>query len=162
MPGYIERALARFQHSIPKRPQNSPHAWQIAVYGALTQYAAAADTSDALSTTDATKIMHVLWILLSSLHSTPLLPNRPHRPKIQCMQPFTCFNIVLAIPMLWYDMGLVPWSFGNTTTRRTCPHQKNDRARAVFTFSATDRSRRSGPTIHLQHTIEPSIFSARS
>jgi len=28
MPGYIERALLRFQHPPPKRPEHAPHAWQ--------------------------------------------------------------------------------------------------------------------------------------
>ena len=28
MPGYIDRALKRFQHSPPARPQHAPHDWQ--------------------------------------------------------------------------------------------------------------------------------------
>jgi hypothetical protein len=28
IPGYIERALQRFQHPTPTRPEHAPHAWQ--------------------------------------------------------------------------------------------------------------------------------------
>jgi hypothetical protein len=37
IPGYIERALQRFQHPTPTRPQHAPHAWQKPTYGAKTR-----------------------------------------------------------------------------------------------------------------------------
>jgi hypothetical protein len=38
MPGYIERALLRFAHPHPSKPQHSPHAWTKPNYGAKTQF----------------------------------------------------------------------------------------------------------------------------
>jgi hypothetical protein len=39
MPGYIEKALHRFTHPSPAKPQHAPHAWEIPQYGARVQYA---------------------------------------------------------------------------------------------------------------------------
>jgi hypothetical protein len=45
MPGYVTKALERFQHPPPKRPQHSPHDWQAPQYGVKTQLTDEADTS---------------------------------------------------------------------------------------------------------------------
>ena len=37
MPEYIEKALHRFQHQLPKRKQHSPHVWQAPKYGQRIQ-----------------------------------------------------------------------------------------------------------------------------
>ena len=40
MPGYIHKALHKFQHPTPKKPQYAPHKWTQPTYGAKVQYAA--------------------------------------------------------------------------------------------------------------------------
>jgi hypothetical protein len=64
MPGYIDRALHRFSHPQPSRPQHAPHAWQRPIYGARTQYATDEDTSPLLSSTDTKRVQEVLGTLL--------------------------------------------------------------------------------------------------
>jgi hypothetical protein len=64
MPGYIERALKRFQHPTPSRPQHSPHEWQKPKYGAKTQYAPMEDTTDLLDVADTKRVQEVLGTLL--------------------------------------------------------------------------------------------------
>ena len=64
MPGYIERALQRFQHPHPARLQHSPHEWQKPNYGAKTQYAQAEDTSEPLDAADTKRVQEVLGTLL--------------------------------------------------------------------------------------------------
>ena len=49
MPGYVEKALARFGHKIPNKPQHQPHKHTIPSYGATVQYAKAEDQSQLLS-----------------------------------------------------------------------------------------------------------------
>ena len=46
MPGYIQRALLRFQH-VPASPlpEHSPHPWQRPNYGAKTQFATVPDNA---------------------------------------------------------------------------------------------------------------------
>jgi hypothetical protein len=39
MPEYVARALARFKHPIPDKPQHQPHQHTIPTYGATVQYA---------------------------------------------------------------------------------------------------------------------------
>jgi hypothetical protein len=64
MPGYIAKALHRFQHVAPKRPQHSPHAWVAPTYGAATQLTAPPDQSPALDAKGATRIQEVVGVLL--------------------------------------------------------------------------------------------------
>ncbi|KAI2498397.1 Reverse transcriptase (RNA-dependent DNA polymerase) [Fragilaria crotonensis] len=64
MPGYIARALQRFQHVAPPKPEHSPHPWQRPTYGAKTQFAPEPDTAVALDATDKTRILEVLGTLL--------------------------------------------------------------------------------------------------
>jgi hypothetical protein len=64
MPGYIERALLRFAHPHPPKPQHSPHAWTKPNYGAKTQFAPPDDTSDELPATDKTRIQEIIGVLL--------------------------------------------------------------------------------------------------
>jgi hypothetical protein len=49
MPGYIERALQRFRHPIPLRPEDSPHACARPNYGAKVQYVKTPAASPALA-----------------------------------------------------------------------------------------------------------------
>ena len=64
MPGYIERALQRFQHTPSRSPEHSPHPWQRPNYGAKVQFAAASDETPALDASDKTRILEVLGTLL--------------------------------------------------------------------------------------------------
>ena len=64
MPGYIERALQRFQHPAPSRPQHAPHAWEVVQYGAKTQYAPLPDASPALDAADTKRVQEILGTLL--------------------------------------------------------------------------------------------------
>jgi hypothetical protein len=64
IPGYIERALQRFEHPQPSRPQHAPHAWQKPQYGATTQYAPTPDNSPALDASNTKHVQEVLGTLL--------------------------------------------------------------------------------------------------
>ena len=65
MPGYIDRALQRFQHPVPSKPEHAPHPWQRPNYGAKTQFVASLpDTAEALDAADKLRILEVLGTLL--------------------------------------------------------------------------------------------------
>jgi len=64
MPGYIDRALQRFRHPTPTRPEHSPHAWQPPSYGATTQLAPALDTSAPLDPAARRQVQEVIGVLL--------------------------------------------------------------------------------------------------
>jgi hypothetical protein len=64
MPGYIARALQRFQHVPPTKPEHAPHPWQRPNFGAKTQIATLPDSSPALDVADKTRILEVLGTLL--------------------------------------------------------------------------------------------------
>lgn len=64
MPGYIERALQRFQHPIPDRPQHAPHAWTKPNYGAKIQYSPETDDTPPLDAKDTKRVQEILGTLL--------------------------------------------------------------------------------------------------
>jgi hypothetical protein len=63
MPGYVQRALQRFNNAKPQRAQHSPHKWTAPVYGARQQYAAQ-DNTPALDLQHVKRVQEVLGTLL--------------------------------------------------------------------------------------------------
>ena len=64
MPGYIERALARFAHPAPTRPEYAPHDWNKPQYGAPVQLTTEPDTSAALSKQGIKLVQEIVGVLL--------------------------------------------------------------------------------------------------
>lgn len=64
MPGYIERALLRFNHPPPKRAQHSPHAWTAPTYGAKVQLTDEPDNTAPLSNQGITFLQQIIGTLL--------------------------------------------------------------------------------------------------
>ena len=64
MPGYIDDALARFQHERPKRRQNSPHRHVTPNYGARAQYVEADNPGLLLDKTQKTYVQAITGTLL--------------------------------------------------------------------------------------------------
>jgi hypothetical protein len=66
MPGYIEKALQRFTHPTPKRPQHSPHKWLPPQYGATIQSAIPEDNTLPLDAQGIKRLQEVIGTLLFS------------------------------------------------------------------------------------------------
>jgi hypothetical protein len=64
MPGYVEKALQRFEHKPPKRRQDSPHPWQPPTYGAKVQLTPPEDTSRPLTDKEKKKIQEIVGVFL--------------------------------------------------------------------------------------------------
>jgi hypothetical protein len=64
MPGYLDKALLRFKHEMPKSKQNSPHPHVKPQYGAKAQYAAEVDSSPSLGKEETKYIQAVMGTLL--------------------------------------------------------------------------------------------------
>ena len=64
IPGYVARALQRFNHLKPSTPQHSPHAWLKPTYGAKQQLTAPPDESPALDIADTKRVQEVLGTFL--------------------------------------------------------------------------------------------------
>jgi hypothetical protein len=69
MPGYVTRALQRFNHATPTRKHNAPHRWTAPQYGAKIQYADDPDTSKPLDLAGQRHIQQVLGTLLYYAHA---------------------------------------------------------------------------------------------
>jgi hypothetical protein len=64
MPGYISKALSRFAHEPPSKPQHQPHPSADKKYGETVQYAKALDNSPLLPPEGKTYIQQVLGVLM--------------------------------------------------------------------------------------------------
>jgi Reverse transcriptase (RNA-dependent DNA polymerase) len=64
MPGYVEKALLRFTHQAPAKPEHAPHPWVAPVYGTSIQYAEPLDTSPALPKTGIILLQQIIGTFL--------------------------------------------------------------------------------------------------
>lgn len=64
LPGYIERALQRFQHPAPQSPEDAPHPYVPPKYGAKIQYTEPCDTTTSMDANDTLHLQTVLGTLL--------------------------------------------------------------------------------------------------
>jgi hypothetical protein len=64
MPGYIAKALQRFQHPPPTKAENSPHLHVEPQYGAAIQYTQPEDNTPALTPADTQTLREVVGTLL--------------------------------------------------------------------------------------------------
>ena len=64
MPGYIAKALARFEHLQPDRAQHSLYKYNIPQYGAKTQVTEQPDTTHPLHTQDTKLLQEIIETLL--------------------------------------------------------------------------------------------------
>jgi hypothetical protein len=64
MPGYIEKALQRFTHPLPKRPQHSPHQWIPPQYSAFIQTEPPKDNTLLLDAKSIKRLKEVIGTLL--------------------------------------------------------------------------------------------------
>ncbi len=64
MPGYVQKALERFEHTAPEKPQNQPYPHVKPQYGAKVQYATDIDNSPAVGEKEKKFIQQVTGTLL--------------------------------------------------------------------------------------------------
>jgi hypothetical protein len=64
MPGYIEKALKRFQHPPPTEPEDAPAPWATPTYGAKVQFADLPDNSRKLTPPECKRVQEVNGTLL--------------------------------------------------------------------------------------------------
>ena len=64
MPNYVEKALQRFNHQKPSKPQLSPFAWSTPKYGAKTQFAPLPDPSKPLPADQIKRLQQIIGVFL--------------------------------------------------------------------------------------------------
>jgi hypothetical protein len=69
MPGYVAKALHRFQHPTPTKPEFSPHKWSALVYTSAPQLVTAPDTSRELTSAESLRLQEVVGTLLYYAHA---------------------------------------------------------------------------------------------
>ena len=69
MPNSVRKALERFQHPMPTRPQHSPHKWLAPTNGAKVQYSPNASTAPSLDKRGITRVQSIAVTFLYIAHA---------------------------------------------------------------------------------------------
>ena len=74
LPGYIERALQRFQHTPPEKPEHAPHKWCKPVFGQKKQMAVVNESPlfDAANKKQVQEVLGTLLFYARAVDSTML------------------------------------------------------------------------------------------
>jgi hypothetical protein len=153
IPGYIERALLRFEHPTPTRPQHSPHAWQKPTYGASVQYAPSPDPSPALDAADIKRVQEVLGTLLfyaRAVDSTMLVAIS----TLASQQAHGTAATMEALTQLLNYCATHPDATVRYTASDMVLHVESD---ASYLTAAKARSRASGYLFLSSRPVSPSI-----
>jgi hypothetical protein len=78
MPGYVTKALTRFQHPPPVKSQDQPYLYANPNYGTKTQHAMAEDTTTPPSTMQGRNISKKCAEFSFSLHAELMVAYYPH------------------------------------------------------------------------------------
>ena len=60
MPKFVQKALNKFLHTAPKRPQYAPHQWTQPIYGQKIQYATNHLTSPKVDINEQRKLLSII------------------------------------------------------------------------------------------------------
>jgi hypothetical protein len=122
MPGYIERALLRFQHNKPTTAQHSPHRSASVTYGKQQQLIPAPDTTPVLDAADNKSIQEIIGTLLYYARAVDLTllvtlstlamqqsnktNNERHYTFVNLLHhTSTCYYLDLSFPILLHCIG---------------------------------------------------------
>lgn len=99
LPRYVERALQRFVHPIPAKPEDSPYRWSRPDYGSRIQYAKDPDTTNPIDPVGKKFVQEVIGVflfyaravdltMLPALNSLAAQQNKPTQRTIQQLTQF--------------------------------------------------------------------------
>ena len=77
MPGYVKKALEKYQHKVPAKPQHAPHKWNKPTYGQRVQYATPEDTTKKLDIKGTKRVQSVsgAFLFYGRAVEPPILPS---------------------------------------------------------------------------------------
>ncbi len=114
MLGYVEKALVRFGHQVPKPPQHQPHKHTIPTYGATIQYAKAEEKSRPLAKDEKKYIQQVIGkflyygqavdpIMLTSLSAIASTQAKPTKETTIKMHDFLVYAATYQDAIITYQ-----------------------------------------------------------
>ncbi len=171
MPGYVEKALARFGHPVPNRPQNQPHKHTIPTYGATVQYAKDEDTSRILSKEEKKYIQQVLGTflyygravdstMLTALSSIASAQAEPTEDTLANIKIFLDYAATHQDAVLTYhasDMVLVVHSDASYLSE---PKARSRAGGHFFMASNTENATNNGAVLNIAQLIKAVMSSA--
>jgi hypothetical protein len=165
MPGYVDKALDRFQPNTFGRSQHSPHAWAKPQYGSHPQLPPPPDDTDLLPPSSLTCIQEVVDTLLfygRAIDSTMLVTlgtitsqqsEGTHAPRPRQRPLRICSTTPQPIQTPHSDITPATCTCTYTSMRPICPKHLLEAAQVAFSFSAHAPPT---PPSHQRHQRQPS------
>ena len=171
MPGYVERALARFGHLIPKKLQHQPHKHTVPTYGATIQYAKDDDATNLLSKEEKKYIQQVLGTFLyygravdstmltalSSIASTQAEPTEETMENIKLFLDYAASHQDAILTYQASDMVLIVHSDASYLSE---PEARSRAGGHFFMSSDVANPRNNGAVLNIAQLIKAVMSSA--
>ena len=171
MPGYVERALARFGHLIPKKLQHQPHKHTVPTYGATIQYAKDDDATNLLSKEEKKYIQQVLGTFLyygravdstmltalSSIASTQAEPTEETMENIKLFLDYAASHQDAILTYQASDMVLIVHSDASYLSE---PKARSRAGGHFFMSSDVANPRNNGAVLNIAQLIKAVMSSA--
>jgi hypothetical protein len=170
MLGYINKALVRFYHTPPDKPQHQPHPHMVPTYGATIQYAKHIDQSPAAIKADQKYIMQVVGVLLyyaravnstllvalSSLASAQVAPTEHTMSLVKCLLDYVATQPKAILMYEKSDMILAIHSDTSYLSKASA----RSRVRGHFFCSEESEKPRNNSAVHNISKILKAIMSS--
>jgi hypothetical protein len=171
MPGYVERALARFGHLIPKKLQHQPHKHTVPTYGATIQYAKDDDATKLLTKEEKKYIQQVLGTFLyygravdstmltalSSIASTQAEPTEETMENIKLFLDYAASHQDAILTYQASDMVLIVHSDASYLSE---PKARSRAGGHFFMSSNVANPRNNGAVLNIAQLIKAVMSSA--
>jgi len=171
MPGYVEKALARFGHTVPNEPQHQPHKHTVPLYSATIQYAKSEDKSRLLSQEQKQYIQQVIGTFLyygravdstmlttlSSIASTQSAPTAETLANIKFFLDYAATHQDAIITYRVSNMVLIVHSDKSYLSK---PKARSRAGRHFFMSSNTTDPQNNGAVLNIAQLIKAVISSA--
>ena len=171
MPGYIKKALIRFGHVPPAKPQHQPHEHTKPTYGSTVQYTKAEDTTKPLSKEEKKYIQRVICTLLyygravdaTILVALSSLASAQAKPTKDTMQR-TChlLNYVATHPnaIISYAKSNMILNVHSNTSYLSKPKARSRAGGHFFVSDGTDEAPNNGAILNTSQIIKSVMSSA--
>ena len=171
MPGYVERALARFGHLIPKNLQHQPHKHTVPTSGATIQYAKDDDATNLLTKEEKKYIQQVLGTFLyygravdstmltalSSIASTQAEPTEETMENIKLFLDYAASHQDAILTYQASDMVLIVHSDASYLSE---PKARSRAGGHFFMSSNVANPRNNGAVLNIAQLIKAVMSSA--
>jgi len=171
MPGYVDKALARFRHPHPTKPQHQPYPHVKPNYGAKTQYAKEADTSPPLDKAGKKFIQEVCGVflflargvdggLLTPLSALASQQANPTEETMRLTKQFLDYMATMEEAILTFNASDMVLAIHSDASYLSEPNARSRAGGHMFMAGKENIPRNNGAVLNISQIIKSVMSSA--